>query len=308
MSYIAAHKCIKTPQDMLAWQNSSTHMDLCNFILSICDAIPLKKVSDDFPKSKASHALVAMLHKLSAWLEEFPPLQQQMRYGNKAFCQWHEKLKEEVEGLLLEVLPEQQGQPHPAIIELAPYLIDSFGNATRIDYGSGHECTFVAFLLCLQKLDVLTPDDMTAVGLFIFVEYMQLMRQIQQLYFLEPAGSHGVWGLDDYHFLPYLFGASQLKGQHEINPADVHDRQLQAALSREYLYLDAIQFIYKVKHGGPFQEHSPILFSISQIPLHQGWPKVCEGFKKMYLAEVLGKLPVIQHFLFGSLLPATWEE
>jgi hypothetical protein len=41
--------------------------------------------------------------------------------------------------------PELQG----AAVELLPYLLDSFGNATRIDYGTGHETTFVAFLYCL---------------------------------------------------------------------------------------------------------------------------------------------------------------
>ena len=77
---------------------------------------------------------------------------------------------------------------------------------------------------------------------------------VQLAYKLEPAGSHGVWGLDDYQFLPFLLGAAQLSG-HDSTPASVTDKRLQEELYEDYLYYEGIRFIGMVKTG-PFFEHS----------------------------------------------------
>lgn len=76
--------------------------------------------------------------------------------------------------------------------------MESFGSNERLDYGTGHELNFVVFLFCLFKMGILLAEDLKAAVNCVFNKYMELMRLIQLNYVLEPAGSHGVWGLDDY--------------------------------------------------------------------------------------------------------------
>eukprot|EP01094_Clydonella_sp_ATCC50884_P001775 TRINITY_DN11328_c0_g1_i2.p2 TRINITY_DN11328_c0_g1~~TRINITY_DN11328_c0_g1_i2.p2 ORF type:complete len:120 (+),score=28.72 TRINITY_DN11328_c0_g1_i2:118-477(+) len=116
---------------------------------------------------------------------------------------------------------------------------------------------------------------------------------------LEPAGTHGVWSLDDYHFLPFYFGAAQLIDHRLIKPMSIHQSEIRENFGDDYMYLSCIDFIHKAKTG-PFGEHSPILNDISGVPK---WSKVNSGMMKMYKVEVLSKKPIMQHFLFGYILP-----
>ena len=129
-----------------------------------------------------------------------------------------------------------------AIPEIKVYWEESFGSYERIDYGTGHELNFLAFLFCLFKLGVYNQDDLKATINKVFQKYMVLMRKLQLTYYLEPAGSHGVWGLDDYQHLAFLFGASQLSRSQQFIPEDIHS---ESALreDEDYMYFGCIKFI-----------------------------------------------------------------
>ncbi|KAI8140207.1 Phosphotyrosyl phosphatase activator [Fennellomyces sp. T-0311] len=287
-------KRIISKEDLDDFLQSDAYNDYINFIIRLNDSVCDMKIDPNMDVSKNVATIIQILETLLQYVKEIPPVENsKSRFGNPAFRDFYDRVENNVDELMRPLVPEE------AIKEVSRYFIESFGNRRRIDYGTGHEANFMAWLLCLEKLKVITPEDDKAVVLRVFVKYISLMRQLQFEYWLEPAGSHGVWGLDDYHFLPFMFGSSQLKNHKYIRPKSIHDTDVVQEFSKSYMYLACIRFINEVKTSASLRWHSPMLDDISAC---KTWIKVNQGMVKMYKAEVLGKLPIMQHFMFGSLI------
>ncbi|KAJ2650921.1 Serine/threonine-protein phosphatase 2A activator 2, partial [Coemansia sp. RSA 1285] len=237
-AYIVPQRQILEPKDMARWQQSSTYKEVVSFVEQLSKSVEGKPVSSDYVVSANVQAVCVLLDKAERLIERHPPDRSTAsRYGNKAFRGWISDLEKQAGELLLDMLAEKY---HGAIFELAPYLEQAFGNATRIDYGSGHELSFMMWVLCLCKLGFLEPSDSTAIVLAVFRRYILLCQRLQETYSLEPAGSHGVWGLDDYQFLLFYFGSAQLIGS-DLAPAASVDMQVVSDMAFDYLYLQGIR-------------------------------------------------------------------
>ena len=237
-----------------------------------------------------------LLEVLSRIIDEVPPDTGPRRFGNASFRKWYQIVEEQSTNLLSQYLPDpilgyaSQSSPDAGPQdEISSYFLGSFGSAQRLDYGSGHELSFLAFLGCIWKLGGFNTSDSgneeRGIVLGIIDPYLNLIRRLIKTYTLEPAGSHGVWGLDDHSFIPYILGSAQYgppispedqtptEGFREgaPKPADVAKKMAVDRERNTNLYFGAIGFIYDVKKG-PFWEHSPMLYDISGV--QAGWGKI----------------------------------
>jgi len=278
-NFIIPKKEIHTVPDMGKWKRSQAYADYIGFILTLNEGVKGKKLTFEYKVSEAIEKLVTLLNTLDRWIDETPPVDQPSRFGNKAYRTWYAKLDEEAENLVATVVPTHLAA---AVPEVAVYLKESVGNSTRIDYGTGHEAAFAAFLCCLCKIGVLRVDDQIAIVFKVFDRYLEVMRKLQKTYRMEPAGSQGVWGLDDFQFLPFIWGSSQLIDHPYLEPRHFVDEKAVNENHKDYMFLECILFITEMKTG-PFAEHSNQLWNISAVP---SWSKVNQGLIRMYKAEV----------------------
>lgn len=325
-------KKIHDGPDVSFFLTSMAYRDIMTFMLQLNrSVVPRKRKLDgkeihqtwqlgskDVVYSNPVKSLRKLLNSLEALIAEAPPETGPRRFGNVALRTWFNLVEKNLREYFSQCF---SSEVLAASDELESYLLGSFGSPQRLDYGTGHELSFLAFLGGLWKMNFFESTDPgveeRGIVLGVFEPYLNLVRTLIKTYNLEPAGTHGVWGLDDNSFLPYVFGSAQcapaisesdatpLEGSipNAPDPSSVVKQNLVEKEKSTNMYFSAVAFIYDVKKG-PFWEHSPILFDISGIK--DGWGKINKGMIKMYNAEVLSKFPVVQHFPFGELF--RWEK
>ena len=90
---------------------------------------------------------------------------------------------------------------------------------------------------------------------------MKLVRKLQETYRMEPAGSQGVWSLDDYQFVSFIWGAAQMVGHARVKPKSIADYEIADILAPDYHFFGCIKviitfarvkFLVLIRKGAPY--------------------------------------------------------
>lgn len=165
-------KCINDGEDVSFFLASKAYADIMTFIFQLNASMFPRKSRDESNNQSVKEwslqdpdmtfppvvqNLAKLLEALGGIIDEAPPDPGPRRFGNISFRKWSEIVQERASVLLDQYLPQEiLGQESASEVsakaELEAYLLGSFGSAQRLDYGTGHELSFLAFLGGLWKL------------------------------------------------------------------------------------------------------------------------------------------------------------
>ena len=229
--FTATSKKINHPDLLNTFINGKTYALIINFLKMLQNSIKGKSNSQ-VPKSQnpCFLGLEKMFDELDKYFDEIPLSTKEQRFGNTAFKLFRDKVEKNYDSLLKLVLVPKYDSG--LALELKNYLLDCFGSYQRLDYGTGHELNFLCFILILFCVGYYKEEDFASIVVHIFFRYIAFVRKIQVHFHLEPAGAHGVWGLDEYQFLSFLIGSAQLIDNENISPSQAIEDDILDKLQR----------------------------------------------------------------------------
>jgi serine/threonine-protein phosphatase 2A activator len=142
LSFSLPVRKLLSPSDLELFQASPTHGLLLSFVTDLNNSVINKPNSSEITITPVIEKILTVLDAVNSFVDEFPAEDTGgSRFGNKGFQQLYDAIWERSDRLHGEI-----GISEEAREELGRYFQECWGNRTRIDYGSGHELNFIAWL------------------------------------------------------------------------------------------------------------------------------------------------------------------
>ncbi|BGP33528.1 Serine/threonine-protein phosphatase 2A activator 1 [Rhodotorula toruloides] len=266
---------IYAEEDMPQWLDSEAYANVEAFIARLRAAS-----THEAPHEQSQNAglVLDLLKQLSASLIAEQNGSGVEQESNLGFQRWLDRAEETANLVHADLVDSSLSSALP---ELRSQFRSSFGSPERLDYGTGHELSFLAYLLILRLSGILTTDDEPAIAKLVFPAYFDLMKQVVKAFRLREAAKMGIWGVENGH-LVYEWGASQKRIHPSKRPVSLLSTPSLSPQHISYLFLTTLLHI----NAG---STSPATSSGDEP----------DGLLRLYRAEVLHRLPVIQHLHFG---------
>ena len=171
--FVRPVKRINNGQDLTTFLVSKAYHDLSTFLVQLNKAMFPRLAEGSRSDQRTAQVfetntqvvvfsdivlqLQGLLRALGEIIDEVPLATGPRRFGNVSFRTWHAHVESRTDAMLHQFLPSQvcsfnhEPDSEP-LSELRAYFLGSFGSPQRLDYGTGHELSFLAFLACIWKL------------------------------------------------------------------------------------------------------------------------------------------------------------
>ncbi|XP_016972084.1 serine/threonine-protein phosphatase 2A activator [Drosophila rhopaloa] len=293
-------KQVRSLEDLDRWVRSQAYHDAVAYISNTSRAIQGHRLSRDFPVSEQMRRLCEIFDGLEHLLVEHTPRAEESstevptgQVKSQFYRIWMRDMFQHVFSKLNEAI--RANCKH--INELGQYLRRSFGNVTSLDFGPANELMFLFFLCGLFRAGILLAKDTVAAALLLFDRYIHLVRRLVATYAL-PIAKDPMCSIDDYYFLPYLWGAAQLSLEAPFTPMQCDLARVVEGHRQDYMMVDLIEHLQKTR-GGQLSQVAFQLWSILSMPT---WPQVYRGFERNYIDQVLCSTQTVQQAIFCELM------
>ncbi|XP_039496119.1 serine/threonine-protein phosphatase 2A activator [Drosophila santomea] len=291
---------VQSTSDMEAWLASSAYFTLITYLNNVSTEIQGIRNTDWFPISQNIRRLTAIFDKLDAMIVANPPAPvapgANLDPGNKGYRRWAHSMLRDIYQLVEMAVPSSKCRH---VNELGVYLSGSFGSSTKIEYGTGHELSFLFFVCALFKAEILNlEEDLAASALVLFDRYLQFVRRLQVTYSVNSSNWHGGYSLDKFQFVPFILGFAQLCYEAPFSPQKMLNEDTIAEYRKSYMLINCVGHM-AATNIGTFARHSSQLWSLAAL---SSWSKIHRSLMFMYMEEILLDVDNLNALRFGELM------